>query len=199
MTAHMRRKPVKRCVVLLLVAGMVGCNTFVKVKPNYSKVPVDALREVAIEIERAVQEGDRQPEIANREGIVVDSDVVKQAIRTRAARSELVNAFRATGHAWERRNGMIHIIRSAEYKKLGSRQDRDRRALLIWNEEQDRWRLYEGILKDSNFPRRAQEAIQRIFYEARLEVLPKGQKYEDAAGEVAVVGGGPASAEPFEY
>lgn len=187
----------KRSVVLLLVIGMAGCHTFVKIRPDYAEIPEDSLREVALEIERAVQEGNRTPEIASRDGVVVDSEVVKQVIRTRAARSELVNAFRATGHAWERRNGMIHIIRSPEYKKLGTRQDRDIRAHLIWNEEQDRWALYEGILSDSNFPRRSLSAIQRTFYKARLEIMPKGQKYEDAAGEVAVIGGGPASAEPF--
>ena len=189
----------KRSVLLLLVLGMAGCHTFVKMKPDYSEVPADALRAVALEIERAVQEGNRQPEIASRDGVLVDGDVVKQAIRTRAARSELVNAFRASGHAWERRNGMLHIIRSEEYKKLGDRHDRDRKALLIYSEEQDRWALYEGIIKDSNFPPRSLGAVQRIFHEARLELMPAGQKYEDAAGNVAVIGGGSASAEPFNY
>jgi len=195
----MRRRPVKRSVMLLLAVGMVGCHTFVKMKPDFNEIPTDALRAVAVEIERAVQEGNRQPEIASRDGVVVDGDVVKQAVRARAARSELINAFLNTGHAWERRNGMLHIIRSSEYKKLGRKSDRDRRAYLIWNEEQNRWALYEGILKDSNFRPRSLGAIQRIFYEARLEVMPDGQKYEDAAGNVAVIGGGPASAEPFQY
>ncbi|MCP4643468.1 MAG: YdbL family protein [bacterium] len=181
----------KRYILMLTVLGLTasGCHTFVRIKPDYAELPTESLRTVALEIEQAVRDGNRTPEIADRDGIVINSDIAIQALRTRAARSELVDQFRDSGFACERPNGLIDILNSKEYKNSRGRHAKDRDALLVYSENQDRWRLYESIRKDSNFPPRSLSAIQQIFYETRLQCMKNGQKYEDAAGEVVAVSG----------
>ncbi len=176
----------------MLLASLASCHTFFKVKPDYADLPVDALREVAREIEQTVHEGNREAEIADRGGIVVSTDTIRQAIRTRAARARLVDAFLETGHAWELKSGLLEILRTREYKKFGTSRDRDRNALVVLGENTDRWAIYEGIINAGNFPAKSRGAVQRIFYEARLEFLPEGAKYEDESGNVAYKGGEPA-------
>ena len=174
----------------LILVALVGCRSLVgsvvEFKPDYAEVPEAALREIAAEIEAAVQAGNREPNIADRGGIVISSDEVKQAIRTRAARSELINNFLDTGHSWERQDGLIWVIRSSDYKKAGTSRDRDRNALLIDGENANRWALYEGIVKDSNLAPGALSAVRAIFAEARVANMKSGQKYESAPDQVSV-------------
>ncbi|MBN2307455.1 MAG: hypothetical protein JXR94_00700 [Candidatus Hydrogenedentes bacterium] len=177
----------KQLGIVLLVASLAGCHVFAKTKPHYAALPVDSLREVALEIEKAIQDGNRTPEIADRDGIVVSSDTMRQAIRTRAARAELVSALLDTGHAWERRDGLLYVIRSGEYKKFGTRKGRNRDAMIVFSENDDRWRIYEAIQHDGHFPGKSLSAIQRIFFEARIQCMREGQKYEDESGKPAVV------------
>jgi hypothetical protein len=84
------------CVLLAMGCSTVA-NPFVHMKADYSTVPQEALKAVAIEIEQAVQSGNREPKIAGRDGVVVSSPEVQQAIHTRAARSELLNQFLSSG------------------------------------------------------------------------------------------------------
>jgi hypothetical protein len=186
-------KYAKILVIPMLVAAVAGCHTFTRVKPDYRDLPVDALREVALEIEQAVQRGDREPEISDREGIVVSTEAIRHAIRTRAARSELVNELLDRGHGWEKRGGLLATDRGKEYKKATTRQQRDRDALLVMSENDDRWVLYEGILKASGISPKSLSATQLIFFEARVKCMRNGQKYEDESGERAYVGGAPKS------
>lgn len=169
---------------------LAGCatmtNPLAELKADYKDVPVDDLRAVAQEIEAAIQEGNRTPNVADRNGVVVNDEQIAQAIRTRAARMELLNEFRNTGFAVEQRDGLVEIRTSKEYKNFGSSRDRDRNALLVYRENADRWTLYEGIVKKSNFSPKALDAVQRAFYEARVAVLPAGQKYEDESGNDVV-------------
>jgi hypothetical protein len=166
--------------------------------PDYADIPVEGLRTIATDIERAVVDGVREPSLTSQDGIVVNSEAIQQAIRTRAARSELITAFRDTGHVAEMRNGLIDIIGSREYEKSTRRGDRARNALLIMSENDDRWILYESILNDNNFPPRSLGAVQRTFYEARITVLSNGQRYEDESGELVYVGGAPPPPPPAE-
>ncbi len=182
----------KRVILLGLLVGMCGCHTFVQMKPDYADVPVDTLRAVAREIEQAVHDGNRDFSIADRDGVIVNTESVQQAIRTRAARAHLVDAFLETGHAWETRNGLLDILRTGEYKKFGTSRDRDRNALMVLGENTDRWAIYEGIVDASHFRSKSLGAVQRIFFEARLEFLPDGAKYESEDGEVAYKGGAPS-------
>lgn len=182
----------KRFVLtLLLLLPVTGCNTvnvanpFTALKPDYAELPVDSLRAAALDIERAVKEGNREFTPATAEGLKLDSPELLQAIRTRAARKELVQGFLNTGHAFEQSNGLLGILRTRDYKESGTSRDRDRNALMVMGENNDRWTLYEGILKVNHYPDRALSAVQDIFYQARVEVLDAGQKY-GAEGEVVV-------------
>jgi hypothetical protein len=91
------------------------------------------------------------------------------------------------------RNGLIEVLRTREYKKFGSSRDRDRNALVVLGENTDRWAIYEGIVDAGNFPSKSLGAVQRIFFEARLEFLADGVKYESETGEVAYIGGNPTT------
>lgn len=173
-------------ILLATLSGCVSIGTPLRDQSglsDYGNLPVEQLREVANEIEAAVSAGNREPAIANRDSVIVDSEEVVQAIRTRAARAELVGEFRATGHAVEQQNGMLHILRSQAYKKSGTRRTRDRDAVLVMGENDNRWSIYEGILEASDFPPKSLGAIQTIFAQARIEHLGPAEKYENEMGE----------------
>lgn len=191
MSKRFVRIPVSVVLGVVLGVGLIsGCvsipNPFVHMRPDYTDLPVDAMREMALEIERVVQSGDREAVIADKNGIVVSSESVKQAIKMRIARAQLVNEFLNTGFGCEQKNGLLTILRSKEYKKATTYRERDRHALVVTNENQNRWDLYEGIIEASNFPRRSLSAIQQIFHQARVENMTKGQKFEDESGNQTV-------------
>jgi len=185
----------KRIFILLTLISVIGCGTLTSPGPaleNAPKsLPLEPLRALATEIERAVAAGDRQVEIADREGLIINTPQMKQAIRTRATRIEVLNQFLDTGHAWERRDGLIWIIRSNIYKKSGTRRDLDRQALVVWSENRDRWTLYQDLVKINRLPLGSVSTVQRVFAEARIEFLNTGQKYEQKyeaeSGEVVAV------------
>jgi len=169
--------------VALTMCVLAGCSTLRNIAPDFSTLPESSMKQVAMEIESAIQRGDRQPQIADRDGIVVNTEDIMQAIRTRAARAEIVNAFRDSGFGRERRNGLIDVGTGSEYQKATTFRKRDTNALLVDGENTNRWTIYEGILKASNFSRKALPAIQRIFHEARVQVMREGQLYENEAGD----------------
>lgn len=144
------------------------------------------MRELAAQIEDTVSRGDREARIGDYKGIAVTTPGMVQAIRTRAARREILDAFLDTGHAWERADGMIHIRRSQAYKQTGNRRSRDRDALIVMGENRDRWALYEGLVDANHFGGNALQSIKSIFADARVITLKPGHKYETAEGEVAI-------------
>jgi len=62
--------------VALVLCCCAGCksvvNPFGQMRPDYRELPVDAMRALALEIETAVQAGDRDAQIADREGLVLN-------------------------------------------------------------------------------------------------------------------------------
>lgn len=177
----------------LLILSLSGClsispgpSSAAGSAADLSILPAEALREIAREIETQVMQGNREPVLQDREGIVIDVPEIRQAVRTRAARVELVSQFLDNGHSWERRNGRLWIIRSEAYKASGTSRTRDIDALMVNSENRDRWTLYETIIDQSRLPSKALSAVEEIFFEARLDVMKPGQKYEDANGDVAV-------------
>ncbi len=180
----------KQIALVLVVAALAGCNSvsisnpFTMMRPNYDALPQEAMREAATKIETAVAAGDRDAKIEAPEGISLEDDVLSQAIRTRVARNELVQEFLDRGHAYEKRNGLVAVLRSAEYKKAGTGRSRDRDAVLVIGENRDRWALYEGIVKTSNLSPDALGAVQAIFHEVRVSMLKAGNKYEDESGQM---------------
>lgn len=175
-------------VACLMLVSLGACRAavrpFVRLAPDYTDVPADTLAAVALDIERAVKAANRTPDIPDRENLVLPP-AVRQAIRSRAARVELLEALRADGFAWERRRGLVESIRSREYKQATTSRERDRNAILIMSENDDRWTIYEGIVDANNFPRNALSAIQLTFHEARVQLLEPGQLYETPSGERA--------------
>jgi len=173
-------------LAVVLVAGCISIsNPFLHGKPDYTKLPADSLNAVALEIEQAVQEGNREPAVKDRDGIVVSSEPIVQAVRMRAARVELLNEFLDSGFGREDKNGLVKIMGSKEYTKATSGRERNRNAMLVLNENNDRWTIYEGIVKVSKI-RGATATIQDAFHQARVAVMKPGQKYQDAEGNTAV-------------
>jgi len=174
------------CVVILLASTAIfitsGCTTanpFTRMKPDYAALPVDDLSAIAQNIERAVSSSDRDATIPNQGNVTVDTPQLKQAIRTRAARYELVRDMLESGYIIEEKGGLIAIQRSRAYTQSTSRQERDRHAMVVMSENRDRWTLYEGILKANNFAPRNLSAVQTLFHQARIMYLPPNANYEE--------------------
>ena len=177
-------------LTMFVFAGCVSISSpvpFLRGKPNYSNISAESLNAVALQVERAIQEGNREPDIENRDGIVVNDDVVMQAIRTRAARAELVSDFLDTGYGREDNNGLLKVLGSREYRRQTTRRQRSRDALLVLNENRDRWAMFERIAKASEV-RVSTATIQDAFYQARISVMKDGQKFQTAQGDTVVKG-----------
>jgi len=177
-------------LMLAMILLGLGCATirtpFTYSEPKYDQLPLDALRNVAIQIESDVRAGNREPSLESRDGIILDTPEIKQALRSRAARIEILDAFMNSGNGYEQSNGLVHILRTKEYKLNFTRQERDRDALLVMGENENRWSLYEGLINANGLPGGSTSAIQEIFYKARVEALPVGMKYQDASGAIVV-------------
>lgn len=158
-------------ISLLLILSLTGCASvvapFIQLKPNYTLIPEDTIRQIAHDIEAHVEAGNRDVVLKNSGGVIIDTPEIRQAIRTRCARIELIKDFRASGFAKEQENGLISIIRNKAYKKATSRRERDKNALLVMSENNNRWTIYEGLIKANNYAPASLSAIQTIFYETR--------------------------------
>ena len=176
-------------MTLIALGGCTSVNSltsaFTSMRPDYTDLPADDMRALAAGIEKAIAEGNREVVVLSSGPLKVDDDVIQQAIRTRAARGKLVSELLDRGHAWERSNGLVAIIRTSEYKKSGTSRSRDREAVLVMGENDDRWAIYEGVLKHNNLPPSALGGIQRIFHEERLVTMAPGQKFETESGDAA--------------
>ena len=182
----------KNALALLSACLLAGCYTLadsiVDFRPDYSALPADDMRGVALDIERAIQSGEREPKIEDRGGVVVSTDEVRHAMRSRAARVVLVDDLLDAGYGWEKRDGLLWLRTTKEYKGATTKRERDRHTMLVNSENENRWAIYEGILKASNLPPRSLGALQEIFHEARLQVMANGQLYEDKNGSPTAVG-----------
>ena len=174
-------------ILLLAVSGCANIGSpFLRLKPDYSTVPETELRAAARAIEQAVMQGDREPQLGEWPGIVLDAPEISQALRARAARSHLIQELLSAGHAYEQKSGAIATLRTREYKRGTTRMQRDQHALLVMSENQNRWTLYESIVKESKWAPKSLGAVQTVFFEARREMMAPGQQYEDADGGIAV-------------
>ena len=171
-------------VLLCVVCG--GCSLIprplVSHRVDYSGLQEADLRGAAEAVEGAVKAGNRDFTPENRGEIVLDTPEIVQAVRTRAARAELVEKLLASGFAVEQRNGLISLVRGSAYKKATTSRDRDKNALVVMSENANRWTIYEGVLNASNLKSKALGAIQDAFYQARVAQLSPGTQYEDAGG-----------------
>jgi hypothetical protein len=191
MAADPSRRGAALALVLLACYGCAGtgpvASPFTRGKTDFDRIPADAVRQAAAEIERQVYDGNRGPVLTDLDALVIDTPEIRQAVRTRAARVELVNAMLDAGHAWERRNGRLWIIRSDDYKAATTSRKRDLDAIMVNSENRDRWTLYEGILDANSLPQAGLSAVQEIFFDARRELMKSGQKYEGDPDEPVAV------------
>ena len=157
--------------------------------PDYSLVPEENLRQAARDIERAIQAEDEGFEVRDHDGLVFDTETIRNAIAGRLGRAGLVDELRSQQFAYEDRRGTLSILRGSAYNAATSRQDRNRHALIVTNENNMRWQLYEGVVKANDFRSRALDAVRAIFTEARREVMPAGQPYQDMDGELRLING----------
>jgi len=177
----MHLKPVPIFMVLILVSGCVSIgNPFLKIKPDYSTVPAEELKAFAREIEQYVVDGEREPAFDTYPSIKADNEEIQQAIRMRAARSHLIQELLNSGFAYEQKAGTIATIRTREYKRATDRHKRDQDALVVINENANRWTLYESLVKASHWQPGALGAVQDAFFEARRDLLAPGQKFQES-------------------
>lgn len=168
------------------VVALMGCisgSPFAPSKPVFDTIPESDFRTLARNIEEAVAAGNREAEIAVPAGLTIDRDELKQAIRTRGARSELIDTLRDSGFGVEQSNGLIAVDRGGDYQRASTKRERDRNAMLVMGENNDRWALYEGLLKANDLPGRALGAIQAVFAQERRAFLDPAHRFEDAAAE----------------
>lgn len=170
------------CVGVLAGCASVPSVPFVRAEPKLDTVPEADLRAVAEQIEAAVRAGDSTAKIENRGAIVADFPELQQAVKSRAIRFPLIDGFLNSGHAYENASGLVAVQRSAQYKKEGTAQDRDRDALLVMSENNNRWTIYEGIVERSNLQQRSLSAVQEIFRQVRVAGMGSGQRYEAEGG-----------------
>jgi hypothetical protein len=178
----------------LAAAALAGCagtapvaTPFTRGAVNFDQVPETALREAAVEIEREVYAANREPALTDREGLIVNTPEIQQAVRTRAARIELVNAMLDAGFAWERPNGRLWILRTQEYKKATTSRRRDIDAIMVNGENRDRWIIYEELVDANKLSRNGLSAVQQIFFEERRAFMKPGQLYEGETGEPTAI------------
>lgn len=165
---------------LVLVMALAGCkttNAFVHLKPDYTSLPVENLKTLAAEIEGIVAAGEAEFAVESVGDIRVDVPAIRQAIRTRALRHELVSALLDSGFAREEANGLIAIKRSSAYKKATTSRQRDREAMLVMSENGNRWSIYEGLVEANGWEPRSLSAVQEVFFNARVPLLTSGQEY----------------------
>ncbi len=177
------KKTLVLCITALLMAGCGTLNAFRSLKPDFQDLPEEALRAAAAQIERAVAEGKRDLVLEDKDGLKLNTPEIVQAVRTRAVRAELTGKLLDTGFAIEQANGRIAILRSSAYKQATTRQERDRNALLVMNENSNRWAIYEGIIESSGLAPKSLAAIERVFFDARKDCMRSGQKFESDSGE----------------
>ncbi len=182
----MKYRVIAASALIVSLSLLTGCattaNPFTRMTPDYTDLPVETIRAAVAEIEQAVVAGEREPVLNS--GLNLDTPEIKQALRERAIRSPLVHGFLQTGHAYEQRGGLIAILRTKEYKKFGTSGDRDRNATIVLSENASRWVLYEGVLKANNFSPKNLSALQTLFAEARIALLPTDAAYEAEDGSI---------------
>lgn len=175
-------------LMIALLLTLTACaritSPFTSMRPDYSNVPEAELTAFALAVEQAVRDGERNAVFEGYPGVATDNEEILQAINTRVARAELVQALLDSGHAYEQAQGTICIIRSRDYKNQTSRRERDQNALLVMSENGNRWTLYEGLLKASNWQRKSLGAVQESFFNARVQSMPSGQLYENSDGQI---------------
>lgn len=166
---------------LLIALYLVGCsttNSMLHLAPDYSALPVTELEQMATSVETIVAAGNENFTLEDSGSITIDTVQLNQAIRNRAIRHELLSELLDTGFATEKENGLIAIERSSAYKKARSSRQRDRDAMLVMSENENRWTIYEGLIEINEWAPRGLSAVQETFFKARVPLMAAGQRHD---------------------
>ena len=179
------------CIIILAGSTFIGCakygNPIGHTNADYTKLPVKTVEEVAHRLEEETRKGNRTPDLAPHNSFKIDSPEIKQAMRSRAARAQLVIDLLDTGHMYEKRNGKIAIIRTKAYKNSGTSETRDRDALVVISENSDRSIIYQSLQKINTLNPAERSAIVEIFFKTRIQLMQPGHRYEGAEGEIITI------------
>ncbi len=169
------------CIIFLSSCATIQ-TTVARATPDYNALPADSVRETAAYFEKGIKDGIREPVLQSLDDLIIDTPEIRQALRSRAARSELVQDILSRGNAVEKANGKISIIRNNAYKKSTTSKLRDRDALFIIMENRDRVIIYQSLTDTNNLNPAGRSAMESIFQQVRIEQLEPGQLYDDANG-----------------
>lgn len=169
-------------VLILCLSMLPACATLYSMGGSYDAFNEDDAHVVAAAIEQIVANQDRDGLLEPMGSIASFTDVVRQAIRMRAARASLVDELLSSGHFWERKNGLLYVIRTSEYKNQYTKGEKDRHAILINAENDNRWEIYEGLLAANNLNPENLDRVRQLFFEERITLMKVGQQYENADG-----------------
>ncbi|MFP4171909.1 MAG: hypothetical protein ACLFV4_03255 [Candidatus Hydrogenedentota bacterium] len=173
---------------LVCVLALMGCVTVPGVgselRPDFDAVPEQTLRQAAREIEEAVLAADEDYVPQARDDLMLDTELIRQTVRTRVLRGERVNELRDTPWAYEQRSGVLALRRGRDYRNETTPEQRRQHAALVYRENDSRWTLYEAIRESNDLGARGYDAIRLAFFEARVEAMPTGQLYEGPDGEL---------------
>jgi hypothetical protein len=170
------------CLIVLAGCARYG-NPLGRTEADYSNLPTESLHTAALYIEQQVVEQNRTPDLSDKENFKLNSPAVQQALRSRAARAHLVKDMLDSGYLFENNNGRIEIIRTKAYKDSGDAKSRDRDALVVISENNDRRMMYESLQEINNLNPADRSAIEEIFFNARKELLVVGHLYEGSDGK----------------
>lgn len=174
----------RNLLVLLLLTLLPACALLGKGKP----FPEDSARRLATSIEEAVRTENREASLPEGDGIKASSPDLMQVLRTRAARYPAYKELMDAGYGYEERGGLVAIRTSKDYRKATKSNERARHALVVLQENNDRWAMYDAILKENRMGAAKQKQLRSIFAQVRNEVMPEGWFYQDENGKVVAKG-----------
>ena len=174
----------KYLVIFLLLSLLPACALLGKGKP----FPEDSVKKLAANIEEAVRSENRDVKLPETDEVKASSPDLMQVLRTRAARYPAYKELMDAGYGYEERGGLVAIHTSKEYRKATKSNERARHALVVLQENNDRWAMYDAILKENRMGSGKQKQLRAIFTQVRNTGMPEGWLYQDENGKVVAKG-----------
>jgi len=165
------------CVVL--TAALMGCAMF---GPGSAEsLDAETARQIASLVETVVA-GDMEAELLPDSvgSVTIRLPAVMAAIESRRNRFASCARYKELNCIGENREGL------AEYRKCDACQNRGTRNLvyaLIVAENDDRWSIYEGIVKSNHLGRSARKTLQQSFRAEHEARASSGELYQTPEGE----------------
>ena len=114
------------------------------------------------------------------DGVMIGQPDVRTAIESRRARFDECARYKAVQCIGENRRGL------AQYRKCDECEDRQVRNvvdMLILSENDDRWAIYEVIVKGNRLPSSALKTLREAFRAEHESRASSGDLYQTQAGE----------------